>query len=821
MTNDVELKFGAQTSEAEKGVEDLGKKVQESLNGMGESMSGAQVLAFGFGTVLGEVMMKAADQIGEMVQKAVMRFSQLGDSVEHMQRRLGGSAEHVSGLKIALESVGLSMGQFESIAQRLPQVLTRNGEKIKEAGIEFTNAKGEMLATEVVIQNLVTHLNGFSEGSARNTEGLRLMGREYRELADFVEMTTERTKEANDVADQFGLTLSKGNVEAANEFGRATRLLHTALDGFYVLIGKALTPALTGLANVMRDWLVPAYELFRTTLEVVMGVLEGFWLGVRILGAAFAALVAPLGLVVDLFGALWTGMTQGPAAGLAAVNSVVEGYKTKMSNLLGWVVDETGKTNERMKNLMDRPKVDRAAPAGGGADPTKQHGGDAIGKANADAALAILKEQLAEQLAALNADHKAQLVMTEQFYANKLRITLAGLAGEKEKLAADLAANAAEHVKGESKEKSNAIEAKAIALRSQSAVIDMKMKDAVISNEREKLDAVEKSITKRLEAEAVFAEKMGQIDLDMQRDVLAAQKEMGNITATEELQSLKLLEEAKHRLELETLTKKRALHNSWTEDFKKYNSQIELLAGTHAKSMQKINLGIVTEQQKDMKKAFDGVKNGFQGAVSGLLQGTLTFKKALLTIWQSINQAFSDFVAKQITDWVFGETTKAAISRMFSAIRIALFGPEAAAATVAAKAEAFGVIPAKAAEAAGGAASAVAGIPIVGPAMAATAYASTMAMVMSGMAVASASQGFDIPAGLNPLTQLHQKEMVLPAEQADVIRGMAGGGGGGNTNHYTIYAMDGADVKRVLMNNHQHVASAIRRSVRNFTPGKA
>ena len=47
------------------------------------------------------------------------------------------------------------------------------------------------------------------------------------------------------------------------------------------------------------------------------------------------------------------------------------------------------------------------------------------------------------------------------------------------------------------------------------------------------------------------------------------------------------------------------------------------------------------------------------------------------------------------------------------------------------------------------------------------------------MAFASARDGYDIPAGVNPMTQLHEREMVLPKEQADVIRGMSGGGGGG------------------------------------------
>ena len=71
--------------------------------------------------------------------------------------------------------------------------------------------------------------------------------------------------------------------------------------------------------------------------------------------------------------------------------------------------------------------------------------------------------------------------------------------------------------------------------------------------------------------------------------------------------------------------------------------------------------------------------------------------------------------------------------------------------------------------------------PIVGPplsfAIRAMGYAS--AGVVIGTTIASAEGGYDIPAGANPVTQLHEKEMVLPRAQADVIRGLAANGGSG------------------------------------------
>lgn len=72
----------------------------------------------------------------------------------------------------------------------------------------------------------------------------------------------------------------------------------------------------------------------------------------------------------------------------------------------------------------------------------------------------------------------------------------------------------------------------------------------------------------------------------------------------------------------------------------------------------------------------------------------------------------------------------------------------------------------------------------------ATGYAS--AGMVAGMAIAEASAegGYDIPGGKNPITQLHEREMVLPKQQADVIRGLASNGSVGR-----------GDFKLSLVNN--------------------
>lgn len=97
-----------------------------------------------------------------------------------------------------------------------------------------------------------------------------------------------------------------------------------------------------------------------------------------------------------------------------------------------------------------------------------------------------------------------------------------------------------------------------------------------------------------------------------------------------------------------------------------------------------------------------------------------------------------------------------------------------------------------------GAYAAISSIPVVGPVLAPAAAAAAFAGVVAiGKNIASASGGYDIPAGVNPLTQLHEQEMVLPKEHANTIRNLKeGGGSGGNTinqNNKFIFPNGNAD----------------------------
>ncbi len=113
--------------------------------------------------------------------------------------------------------------------------------------------------------------------------------------------------------------------------------------------------------------------------------------------------------------------------------------------------------------------------------------------------------------------------------------------------------------------------------------------------------------------------------------------------------------------------------------------------------------------------------------------------------------------------------------------------------------------------------SALAGIPIVGPALAAVAAPAAEALVAGKAAnVVSAAGGYDVPS--DTFAKIHAREMVLPADLSEGIRAMTRSGSktGSSMPNVHIHAMDHEDVMRTFVNNRDAVTSAMLASARDY-----
>ncbi len=203
---------------------------------------------------------------------------------------------------------------------------------------------------------------------------------------------------------------------------------------------------------------------------------------------------------------------------------------------------------------------------------------------------------------------------------------------------------------------------------------------------------------------------------------------------------------------------------------------------------------------------FDGIHTAFTNTISKLRQTGGTFRDFMRGLFQNIVDAFAASQLKMLEAHAAMWLSQKGITAqgVLETVALNAWG-------------AIRVIAMKAAEAAAGAWSAISGIPYVGPFLAPAAAASALAGVLAlAGTIRSAAGGFDVPAGLNPITQLHAQEMVLPKQYANVIRGLAGGGGGRSGDvHLHVHAIDAGGVRQFMMKHKDAVATAAHAAADN------
>jgi hypothetical protein len=221
------------------------------------------------------------------------------------------------------------------------------------------------------------------------------------------------------------------------------------------------------------------------------------------------------------------------------------------------------------------------------------------------------------------------------------------------------------------------------------------------------------------------------------------------------------------------------------------NAQIEALETQHQARLQQIRQQGVSQFEQLQKQELTLVQNQFGSTVTSMIQGTETFGQGMKKMLQEMVTDIASFLTKWTIQWA--ETQ---LLNLFAAKRTNV----QAAVGQAAVAGAAGV-------------ASFAGAPwpidMGAPAFGAAMYAEALGY----SAAASAMGGYDIPAGVSPMTRLHAREMVLPEDIANGMRTMIASGssrGGGNTALH-VSAVDAHGVERLFRNNPTQITKALQR----------
>ncbi|MDO5059957.1 MAG: phage tail protein, partial [Neisseria sp.] len=329
---------------------------------------------------------------------------------------------------------------------------------------------------------------------------------------------------------------------------------------------------------------------------------------------------------------------------------------------------------------------------------------------------------------------------------------------------------------------------------------------------REKILGLQKELRKKqLEDERRSiqeAEKIAQHKLDMEQENALHLLETAEASQLQRLDAEENFERRRYELKREALLKLAALEEAAgnTDKARQIRDGIADLergeegrrqkSGHKREQTRKGEMPTFGEMMKSGgKNVWKEAENQLGQALTGMLTRTQSFRKSMQQAFKAISQTFmQEMVTKPLMQTMQRLVQESALWQMFFGTKNML-ETEAATKTATTKTtETSTVVGQNATQAGSGAAAALASIPYVGPALAVAGMAAMIAAVMALIGggggggttttttrIPSAAGGWDIPAGLNPLTQLHENEMVLPAEHAQTIRDMAGQSSGGET----------------------------------------
>jgi hypothetical protein len=753
---------------------DMGRASQATEQAMGrinstlDTVRGA-LIGLGAGATLGgmALMVKAsidaADNLRDMSQKT-------GVAVETLNG-LGFAAGQAGG---SLESIAAASGKLNKAVAEAAGGNKETSAAFKALGIDVLDASGHMKTADVVIAEVADQFEKYADGPEKSALALKLFGKAgadmipllndggaaLRENVAYAKEYSGATQELSDAADNFNDTLGK---------------LHIQQQGFVNTITASVMPVLQAVADEMLGAAEGASK-FSLAGEIVRTVLETF----VIVGSDVAFTFKAVGTEIG-----------GIAAQLAALaHGDIKGF-----TFIGDAMKRDAEVARQEHDEFIKKILDRKPAAAATETPATKDKPAAPGLPNADAdktARALLAGQIKAMESAF-AQTRDIASFQNQYMAERRAQDLVDVATyEQFKIDAIGAAAqaAAKHYDAEIAALTKARNATSDA--TEKAQLNSQINDKVAQKEKARIDAVNQTTLALLGQNAAQADLNKQMeDWARQQDSAVEQQKLSNdLYGKTTVEIIRTTNARRAQLEVEEAIRRAKERGSISpESIKKFTDDASGKAGDATRQgIRGAGLGAIDSLKTPGER--EDTEHANQLA---LLQA---YRDQELADTVAANQAIErenerhervNFDMKMQGQQAIVSLMASSSDQLYSVLKQAGLEQTAIgkAAFLASKAMAVAqIIMSTNVAAAAALAPPPLGLgPIAGAGLAGTikALGYSSAAMTAGLAIAEASAegGYDIPGGVNPVTQLHEKEMVLPKAQAEVIRGLAARGGAG------------------------------------------
>ncbi|MPS27561.1 MAG: hypothetical protein E2576_11010 [Alcaligenaceae bacterium] len=788
----------------------------------------------GLGSVMGAGMFAAA--VKEQINFA--------DSLDDLSQKAGATAKELSTLAYAAQIEGMSLDGLGAALAKLSQLMLDAASGGKEAastfkvlGVSIKNEDGTLRRSDEMLLSIADSFSELEDDAGKTAVAMRLFGRSGAEMIPFLNRGREGIEQLRQEARNLGLEIDNNTAAAAGDLNDDLARLQAGLSGITRQIATDTIPTVKRITEDFLAARMATGSWWQALLNVgQLDSLETPEQRIERLTAKIANLrnlqrfAGPRGRMAD------------------EIKEDIQDYEKQLNYANGLQQRRAGdraqafvRTPGEQARLSEEDARDSAMAQAMGVGGSQKRRIDPSSIANDKAKEVNRSSEWENELARLKLQHTVSLAEEKAFWDAKLKLTKAGTsersAVEKRSLDAEKAI----------KEDGFAKQLQDLSFQQQTykSNFDERIKlaqqeaDLVTQHYGAESREAAAAINRITELRRQAADQQQQIDniradteqqrqlagIDLEERQAQLELDLGRSTQQILLDQQREFEDRRYEIQRAALERRlQLLQSDPTSDpvaVAQMQAQLEQLEIQHQGRLSELSMNATRSQSANWSNLWGDMRTGGEQVFSGLLSRSTSWQQAQQQSLQIVSSAFSGFVARRISAWLAGETAQTAATAGGAATRTGIEAAAGAESLAIKGSTALTNIATSAYEAAAGAYAAIAGIPYVGPFLAPAVAAGALAAVIGfGSSIFSARDGFDIPAGVNPIVQLHEEEMVLPRAQANAVRSMAALGDVASrgpaepviqpvNNNFYISANDAQSIDRMIRRNPEAVAAAL------------
>lgn len=721
---------------------------------------------------------------GALFKNAIDETVKFTKEVNLLARTLGISATEATAWNVALGDIYQDADALAGAIGKLNRVIAEDETKLNKLGIATRDTNGQLKAQGDIFLQVTDYLGKFKQGTDRNVEGARIFGKSWAEVAPLLNLTKEKMAEADEKARQLGLTMTEEKQGTVKAYRAAMNDVGDVMLGLKNAVAQAVMPVLTRLG----EWFAAAGPIAITGVKGAIGGLSTAFMGLQtavvIVWETVKSFVYSVAEPIRSLGEGLLLLVQGDFKGATEVMMGWTGrVGDRWSETMARIADESRRTANDIVALWGPGTETKRDKSGGGATAGK--GGKPKAEASQMEALDLMLAKQKQMLIEGGFIREYESQQELDFWKRKLE--LANL-------------SAADRLKIDRKV----------------AQLTYEVRKKALDQERE-LDVMGRK----------SADDLALSQIENRRTAAKALLDNEQITKLQFLQLEVDYEAQRYAIQQQALQDRLALlaqdPNANPVEAARIKQELLLLEQDFQRA-RLVAMGDLGKEGggKGIGAVLGDAGSSFSTALGGVLAQTQTWAQATMTVFKGVRDSFvQNLITEPMGKYIASQARMLAMKLGFVAQETTAQAAGSAATVGIKAAETGAVVSANAVQAGTGAAASQAPIPIIGPYLALAAMAAIFAAVsgFGGGARKSAAKGYDIPAGLNPVTQLHEEEMVLPAKYANAFRGLVAngsgeGGAGGEQLHNHYHAAPGETPESIRRNSRAH-ADEMTRLYRN------